>query len=221
MRAPSEDVQSSLLSNAGTVISTGPITVRRFSCEHSTPMLDRIWNLSRRHRDACFLVSRTNLPDELAQQFTENCCIVVPAKTQWDIAAAFNSTDVSIGYAELALQTAEANQLKVMLALDHKTLLIDFSGLREHVFSKFETELPIVYKARDSCALATHPYHPHHLDSMLRAASVRLTADWDCAGLSFEDEIRRRLRSNLPRNTIVVTDCVDMTSASENVESKT
>jgi hypothetical protein len=219
--ASTNAVQSSPQSTAGTIIATTAPTVQRFFCERSTPILDRVWHLSRRHRDTCFLVNRTALPDEFVQQFTENRCIVVPAKTQWDIAAAFNSTDVSIGYAELALQTAEANQLKVLLALDHKTLLIDFEGLRERAFHMFEAELPIVYKARDSCALAVHPYHPHHLDSMLKEASAVLASEWGCAGLSFDDEIRRRLRSNLPRNTIVVTDCVDMTSASENVESKT
>ncbi|MFL9910323.1 hypothetical protein [Paraburkholderia sp. RL17-337-BIB-A] len=219
--ASTNAVQSSSQSAAGTIIATTAPTVQRFFCERSTPILDRVWHLSRRHRDTCFLVNRTALPDELTQQFTGKGCIVVSAKTQWDVAAAFHSTDALIGYAELALPAAEMNQLKVLLAFDYKTLLIDFEGLRNRVFHIFEAELPIVYKAQDSCALVVHPYHPQHLDSMLSAASVGLTADWDCTGLSFEDEIRRRLRSNLPRNVIVVTDCIDMTRAPESAEFET
>ncbi|ANB75033.1 hypothetical protein AYM40_21645 [Paraburkholderia phytofirmans OLGA172] len=124
------------------------------------------------------------------------------------------SKDASIGYAELALQSGDTNDLKVVLALNNKTLLIDFDGL-ERAFQAFETELPIVYKAQDSCALVVHPYRPHQLDLLLKEANASLITDWHDAGLSFEDEIRRRLRCNLPRNIIVITNCVDMAGAAE------
>ncbi|CAE6906715.1 hypothetical protein R69608_03258 [Paraburkholderia nemoris] len=106
-------------------------------------------------------------------------------------------------------------EYKVVLALNNKTLLIDFDGIRKRAFQAFETELPIVYKAQDSCALVVHPYHPHQLDLMLEEANSSLTTGWHDAGLSFEDEIRRRLRCNLPRNIIVITNCVDMAGAAE------
>jgi hypothetical protein len=212
--ASGDEVQSSEQSNT-TVIATGPATVRRFLSGRSTPMLDQIWHLSRRHCDTCFLTPRTELPDELAQQFTERKCLVVPAKTQWDIAAIVYSKDASIGYAELALQSGDTNDLKVVLALNNKTLLIDFDGLRERAFQAFETELPIVYKEQDSCALVVHPYRPNQLDLLLKEANASLTTDWHDTGLSFEDEIRRRLRCNLPRNIIVITNCVDMAGVAE------
>jgi hypothetical protein len=212
--ASGDEFQSSEQSNT-TVIATGPATVRKFLSERSTPILDQIWHLSRRHRDTCFLMPRTELPDELAQQFTERKCLVVPAKTRWDIAAVVYSKDASIGYAELALQSGDTNDLKVVLALNNKTLLIDFDGLRERAFQAFETELPIVYKEQDSCALVVHPYRPNQLDLLLKEANASLTTDWHDTGLSFEDEIRRRLRCNLPRNIIVITNCVDMAGVAE------
>ncbi|WP_341317603.1 hypothetical protein WN982_40790 [Paraburkholderia sp. IMGN_8] len=155
-------------------------------------------------------MNRSDLPHELAQQFTERRCLVVAAKTPWDLAAAAGSADTSIGYVELALQSDDTNQFKAVLALDHKTLLIDFDGLRECLYQAFETEFPIIYASQDSCVMVVHPYYPHELETLLANANACLGTDWNDAGLSFEDEIRRRLRGNLPRNVVVVTSCIDL-----------
>lgn len=187
----------------------------RTTCQHTTPALNRVWQLSRTHRDTCFLVRCSDLPPELAHRTTENRCLVVAAKMQWDLDAASACCDMTIRCAELALVSDDSslpNELRAVLAFDNNKLLLDFSGLRGCLCHAFQSELPIVYTGHGSSVLVVHPYIAREIDALLASANARIGADWHNAGMSFEDEIRRRLRSNLPRDVIVVTNCIDLTS---------
>jgi hypothetical protein len=183
-------------------VTSAPL-VRRHKIQELTPTLKNIRERAKGQQDTCYLISREEVPQPLQEFISESSVVVVPLFAGLDASFIYHSTANDFMFRELVIDEDDKPPLLPVMGVEGGRILFDFEGLRESVFRRFRSQLPVLYASQSAAVLATYPFQQFSFENRYYSAVTGLQIEWENCVVPFEVRVDQLRRTRLPRHVYV------------------